>query len=92
VRALNRWEDIRYAQYADAAATVFAPSLAAGAHTVNANPGSAVEVFVFDVAELDRFFRALMEFIGITRNLKRNRIWFGAGWDAYARNNPHAIA
>jgi hypothetical protein len=92
VEALNRWEEIRYAQYAPAAATVFATSMEAGANTIKANPLKTADVFVLDVAELDRFFRALMDFIGITTNLRGNRMWFGKGYDAYARDNPYVIA
>ena len=92
VEALNRWEEIRYAQYAPVAATVFATSMEAGANTIKANPLKTADVFVLDVAELDRFFRALMDFIGITTNLRGNRMWFGKGYDAYARDNPFAIA
>ena len=92
VEGLNRWEEIRYAQYAPAAATVFATSMEAAANTVKANPLKSADVFVLDVPELDRFFRALMDFIGITTNLRGNRMWFGAGYEAYARDNPYAIA
>lgn len=92
VGALNRWEEIRYAQYAPAAPTVFATSMEAGANTIKANPLKTADVFVLDVPELDRFFRALMDFIGITTNLRGNRMWFGKGYDAYARDNPYVIA
>ncbi len=92
VKWLNRWEDIRYAQYMDATPTVFATSMEAGANTIKANPLKTADVFVLDVAELDRFFRALMDFIGITTNLRANRMWFGKGYDAYARDNPYVIA
>jgi HEPN domain-containing protein len=90
VRELNRWEDIRYAQYLDAGATVFDPSMEDIA-IARAKPDE-VEVYVLDIPELDRFFRALMDFAGITTRLRGNRMWFGKGWDFYARNNPHAIA
>jgi hypothetical protein len=92
VKWLNRWEDIRYAQYMDATPTVFATSMEAGDNAVKANASNAADIFVLDVPELDRFFRALMDFIGITTNLRGNRNWFGNGYDAYARPNPHVIA
>lgn len=88
---INRWEDIRYAQYMAATPTVFATSMEAGANAIKANPVKTADVFVLDVHELDGFFRAVLDFIGITTFLRGNRMWFGRGWDAYARDNAHVI-
>jgi hypothetical protein len=90
VQELNRWEDIRYAQYLDGAATVFDPAMEDIA-LARARPNE-VDVYILDIRELDRFFRALMDFGGITTRLRGSRTWFGKGWDAYAKNNPYAIA
>ena len=91
IREMGKWNPLRYAQLRPEGVTVFTRTLEQAAASRLANAEQPHDAFALDIGELDRLFRALLDFCNITPSLRGAKFMVYEGREAYEFENDHAI-